>query len=396
MHAEQSAFPHSTRSIFTRDFVLAFLAFFAFLFAFFALVPTLPIYFARLRATESQIGILVGIYSFSSLASRLIAGGALLRCTEKRMMIAAALLFAASFLACMIVRPFWPFLVVRVFQGIAYAFFDTATFALIIKITPLPYRGRALSYFLLASGIATIIGPSFGMFLVNLSGFTTLFVLCALLSLCASFFPGILKGKVIAVPDTDASDHTTLFVEKKIVVPAISAFFYYFASGSVMAFFSLFAMQRGMKNPGYFFSAAAVTTVACRVVGAKIMDAWSKEKTILAFTATSMVALVLLSFSRTVPLFIFVGLLWGVGVAFIFPATMAYAFDYAGSSDGTAVGTFRILTDLGQAVGPMAMGAVIPFTSYPTMFLCLAFICLVNICYFQFFVRKRRKAMRTA
>jgi predicted MFS family arabinose efflux permease len=82
-------------------------------------------------------------------------------------------------------------------------------------------------------------------------------------------------------------------------------------------------------------------------------------------------------------------------VAFIFPTTIAYSFDYADSSGGTAVGTFRVLTDLGQAAGPMVMGLIIPTAGYPAMFLCLAIICLINLCYFQFFVRKRRRMRRT-
>jgi predicted MFS family arabinose efflux permease len=394
MDNQESASSQSARTIVTRNFVLAFLGFFAFLFAYFVLVPTLPLYFAQLGSREGEIGILVGIYSVSSLASRLLAGVALLRYPEKRVMVVAALIFAVSFVACITLRPFWPFLALRLIQGAAYAFFDTALFAMIVKITPLPYRGRTLSYLLLAPAIATVLAPSFGVFLANLSGFTVLFLVCMGLSLFASLSSAILKGGRITAHDAGADGRRALLVETKIIVPALSAFFYYFVLGTVMAFFSLYGMQWGMKNPGYFFSAAAFMTIAGRFVGGRILDTWGKERIIVTFTITSMIAMVLLSFSRTLPMFIFVGLLWGTGVAFIFPVTIAYAFDYAGTSGGTAVSTFRILTDLGQAAGPMVMGLLIPFTGYPAMFLCLAVICLVNLCYFQFFVR-RKGASRT-
>jgi hypothetical protein len=49
-----------------------------------------------------------------------------------------------------------------------------------------------------------------------------------------------------------------------------------------------------------------------------------------------------------------------------------------------------------MAVGPMVMGAVLPVTGYPAMFFFLAVICLINVCYFQFFVRKRRATMAAA
>ena len=109
-----------------------------------------------------------------------------------------------------------------------------------------------------------------------------------------------------------------------------------------------------------------------------------------------MVAMVILSFSRTLPLFIVVGMIWGAGSAFFFPTAMAYALEYAGSSDGTAVGTFRAVSDLGLALGPVIMGIIIPLTGYRTMFLCLALISLINLCYFQFYVRKRGNEYRAS
>ena len=395
MQNEGNISKQTARNLFTRDFVLGFLAYFTYLFACFALIPTLPVYLARLGSNEREIGVLVGIFSVSSLVSRLLAGGALTRYSEKSVMIFAALLFAITFPACIIFRPFWPFFVVRLFQGVAYACFDTAVFALIVKVTPLAYRGRALGYFMLAPGLATVMAPSFGMFFVNQFSFAILFLICTGMSLCSLLFSGTLKGLEIVKPDTGTPTHNTFFLERKIVVPAMSAFFYNFVLGSITAFFSLYAIQCGMKNPGYFFSASALMVIAGRALGGKILDTWSKEKIILTFTFTSMVAMVILSFSRTLPMFIFVGLLWGTGVAFIFPVSMAYALDYAGSSRGTALGTFRALMDFGMALGPMIMGLIIPIAGYRIMFLCLAIICLINLCYFQFYVRKRGSILLT-
>jgi MFS family permease len=104
--------------------------------------------------------------------------------------------------------------------------------------------------------------------------------------------------------------------------------------------------------------------------------------------------MIILSFSRTLPMFIFVGMLWGIGSAFFFPASMAYALEYAGSSDGTAVGTYQASLDMGLALGPVVMGIIVPLTGYRIMFLGLAVICLINMSYFQFYVRKRGKTSR--
>jgi len=45
---------------------------------------------------------------------------------------------------------------------------------------------------------------------------------------------------------------------------------------------------------------------------------------------------------------------------------------------------------LGIFMGPVVMGVVIQFTSYPTMFLCLSLIGMISLIYFQFFVRDKK------
>jgi hypothetical protein len=52
--------------------------------------------------------------------------------------------------------------------------------------------------------------------------------------------------------------------------------------------------------------------------------------------------------------------------------------------------------DLGMALGPVIMGLIVPFTGYPAGFLCLALICLINLFYFQFYVRRRNNYYMTS
>jgi MFS family permease len=179
-----------------------------------------------------------------------------------------------------------------------------------------------------------------------------------------------------------------------IVKPAISGFLHNFVWGSVTAFLPLYAIQCGVLNPGHFFLAISVMMITCRAMGGRVVDAYIKEKIILACIITSIGAVIILSFSHTLLMFVIAGLIWGVGGAFIFPTSMAYALEYAGSSSGPSIGTFRALMDFGLTVGPMIMGAMIPLIGYRIMFLCLALICFINLNYFQFYVRRKGKSIQ--
>ena len=374
--------------ILTRDFILCFFAYFAFSFVFNILIPTLPIYLSRLGSNEVEIGILIGSFAVSSLVLRPFVGKALLKIPEKTFMIAGALLFAFTSLAYLFVSPFWPFLMVRVFQGIGYAFFNTASFTLIANISSEAHRGQSFSYFYLAFNVSSALAPPLGMFLINHFGFTLLFLVCIGLSLCSLFIANKL-GRREVTPLENSSVEDGFLLSRKALPPSIIGFFPFFIWGALAAFFPLYAINHGVANPGLFFTAIAIMIILCRALGGKILDLYSRERIILPCITTYIISMVILAFSKTLPMFILVAVIYGIGPAFLTPALVAYALDRAGSSPGPAMGTFQAITDLGMSLGPVIMGIIVHATSYPIMFLCLALTGIINLNYFYFFVRKK-------
>ena len=186
----------ATQKILTRDFILCFAAAqFTFTSVFHILIPTLPIYLSRLGSTEVEIGVLIGSLSVSSLILRPFVGRGLAKIPERHFMIAGASCLAS--VAYLFARPFWPFLVVRIFQGIGLAFFYTASSTFIANISPEAHRGQSLSYFYLAFNISFALAPTFGMFLINAFSFNVLFLLCLGISLGSLFLTTRLRKRQI-------------------------------------------------------------------------------------------------------------------------------------------------------------------------------------------------------
>lgn len=374
--------------IFTRDFCLLSLTQFAFTSVFHILLPTLPIYLSRLGSTEKEIGILIGIFSFSSLVLRPFIGKALLKIHEKTFMIAGALLFALTSVAYLFAPPFWPLLIVRIFQGVGFAFFQTAAMTLIANISSEAHRGRSLSYFYLAINLSGALVPPLGMFLINHFSFALLFWICFSLSLGSLFITHRLGGRQIT-PLPDSTQEGSFLVSRKALSPSIIGSFSLFIWGALTAFFPLYAVDQGVANPGLFFTTMAMMLILGRALGGKLLDLYSRERIILPCLTTYIISMVILAFSKTLPMFILVAMIWGIGHAFLMPSLVAYALERVGSSPGPAMGTFTAITDLGVSLGPVIMGLVIHTSGYPIMFLCLAFTGVINLCYFYFFVRKR-------
>jgi MFS family permease len=381
-----------TQKILTRDFVLSFFAQFTFSSVFSILIPTMPIYLSRAGAKEAEIGVLVGALSVSSLVLRPFVGRALLKIPERGFMIIGALLYTFSSIAYLFASPFWPLLVVRVIQGIGMAFFSTAAFTLVANITPESHRGQIISYFYLSINFAFALAPYFGMLLINRFNFPfnfkLLFLVCTGLSVCCLFITLKLSKKPVA-PLANPSSQKQPFLSREALPPSIIALLVTITWGALTTFFPLYALSHGVTNPGLFFAAFAITLILARSFGGKIFDIYDREKVLLPCLFNLIISMILLAFSTTLPMFILVAVIWGMGTAFIYPTLLAYTIDRAGSSRGPAMGTFTALTDLGAGMGSVIMGIILQLTSYPMMFICLALTGIINFLYFYFFVRKK-------
>jgi MFS family permease len=341
-----------------------------------------------LGSEETEIGVLIGVFFVSSLVLRPFVGKALLRIPEKKFMIAGALLFALTSLAFLLAPPFWPFFIVRVFQGIGLAFFHTASFTLIANISPEAHRGQSLSYFFLAPNISLALIPSLGMFLIDHFDFSFLFWVCLAISLCSLFITSKLERREVTALK-DSYTENDVFLSWEAVPPSIIAFFNFTAWGALTAFFPLYALIHGVANSGLFFTAIAVMVFLSRAFAGRILDLYNRDRVIPSLLAMSVISMIILAFSKNLSMFILVGVIWGIGSGLLTPAVMVYALDRAGSSKGPAVGTYTLLSDLGLGLGPVIMGIVIRLSSYPIMFLCLAMTGVINLIYFYFFMRQK-------
>jgi MFS family permease len=373
------------RKILSREFILCFFAQFAFTSVFHILVPTIPIYLSRSGSTEVEIGILIGALGISSLVLRPIIGKKLLKIREKKFMLAGAILFAITSIAYIFAPPFWPFLFVRVFQGIGSAFFFTASIVFITNVTPGAYRGQSLGYFFLSFNISMALAPLIGMFLINQFSFDVLFSVCTALSLCSLWIASRLSQKELN-PVGDLTTETGSSFGFKTLSPILLYFMVHMIWGALIAFFPLHALNHGVTNPGLFFTAYASVMISGRVFGGRIFDIHRREKVILPCIIAFILAMTLLAFSESLEMFILVAVIAATGHAFLVPSLFAYVLDLVGSSRGPAIGWLTAMGDLGIGLGPMIMGVILRLTSFPTMFLSLALTGLLGFVYFYLFV----------
>ena len=368
------------RAILSRNFVLTFLVHFLFAVVVSSLLPTLPLYFAGLKFNNTEIGILIGAFGIASLLLRPISGVALQRYAYKCVIAWGCGSLALTIIALLLVKSFWLLFLIRVFQGAAFALVTTASFALIVDITPPEKRGQSLSYFLLSANIAMVAAPSLGMFLVNRFSFNTLFLTLLLISIIALITIWPLRADGSHEPTEPISKVNSLICQPAIPSSLVSLG-QQLGWGAISAFFPLYAVQKGIADPGLFFGAMAAAMLVCRIFGSNLINHYHPRKLIVTLLTGTIVGVVLLAYSATLVMFILVGLILGAANAFMMPTLMDYAVRRAGSSSNAAVATFMGLSDLGMALGPVIMGVVANSFGYSTMFVCVAVTSVLNLLY---------------
>ncbi len=377
-----------TEKSLNRDFVLSFFAQLVFSSVFCILVPTLPIYLSKFQATESEIGFLIGIFSVSSLILRPIVGRGLLTIAEKKFMIGGALIYAVSCIAYLVAPPFWPLFIVRLFQGIGMALFSTASFTLAANIIPQERRGQLMSYFSLSTNLSWALGPLMGMLIINHFNFDTLFLVCAVLSLSTLYISTRFKSREM-IPAEDRRSNFSSFLNREALPASLIAFLLNVIWGTLVAFFPLYALRHGVLNPGIFFLFLALTISSGRILGSKLIDRFGHKRIIVPCLIIIIMAIAMLSYSTTIAMFILSAVILGTGWALIYPSLLVHAIENAGSARGPGMGTFTALADLGAGIGPMIMGVILEWTSYPTMYLSLILGAIMGILYFHYMAARK-------
>src|SRR5690625_3972072 len=153
--------------IWTRDFVLiCFANFFIFL-GFQMTLPTLPLFVKALGGSDQSIGLIVGIFTFSALIIRPYVGNALESKGRRFVYMIGLALFVLYVGSFAFVTSIIFLIVIRIIQGIGWAFSTTASGTVATDIVPPQLRGEGLGYFGMSGNLALALGPTLGLALLD-------------------------------------------------------------------------------------------------------------------------------------------------------------------------------------------------------------------------------------
>lgn len=353
----------------SRDFVLACAANFAFFGSMHYLLPALPLYVLGLGGQESDVGLIMGTFTVTAVLIRPFVGSAVDHWGRKPFLLLGALIFALASFAYSFVTSVPLLYLVRAFHGAGIACFTTAAGAYIADIVPAARRGVALGLYGTFSNVAMSIGPFLGGMQMRAYGLATLFATSAASGLASLAVISLVREPARRPAHGSGPAQRSALVSRPALLPSFVMFSLSFTYGAVLSFLPLMAAARHIANYELFFTVFALGLIAVRAVAGEVSDRIGRGTVVVPGLLAAATATLIVARADSLPVLLMAAGLYGLGFGSANPALMALTVDRAGTAGrGAGIATFGAAFDLGIGAGSMALGYLLTFTDYATMY----------------------------
>jgi len=375
--------------LWTKDFLLIFIANLLVFISFYCLLPTLPLFVTDYLGSDvSAVGYIFGFFALAAVIARPLAGFAVDTTGRKTVLFISLFLLAAAIAIYNFATTLLLLFIMRMIHGLCWGFATTAAGTAATDIVPAERRGEGIGYYGLSNTFAMAAGPVLGLAIVNYAGFTVLFTGSSLLAAAALVCVFAITYKETAATRTHKPVEIGLYTlfETRVLIYAVITFFIAILYSSILSFVTLLGKELGITNPGSYFLAYASTLILSRPYAGKALDS-SGPKTIMAigFAALAL-SFSLLFFTSSYTGFVSSGLCLGVGFGIVQPTILALAINRVEPlRRGAANGTIFTAFDLGVGLGSILLGLLSEYAGLATIYLICALLVIIPL--FLFYSR---------
>jgi len=369
------------RSLYDRDYLLLNAS--NFMYSLYATVFIfLPPFLYSLNVREGEIGLIMATGTLVSVALKPINGFFVDRGGRTAFLVSGALLASASTIPWLFVTERGAHLfAIRIFQGAAYSFFATASYAYIAAVAPADRRGEALGVFGLSFFLPTAIGGWLGEWVIGWAGFHGLFLSATIIAFLSGIFPLGMREPGVASRLSPSS--LLEFLTRPYFIPNSAGFLFGMAFGSLFTFLPVFLMIRKISSLGVFLFVYALSVIGTRTFARKLADRMPRERLCLVSLLLLGAGILAVPFIAGPAGLAIVAMVSGTGHGFLFPSLAALILDRAGKEKGgMAMAMFTGAFDMGLVIGAAAFGFVAEHMGYSAMFFSAAGITSAGALFF--------------
>lgn len=395
--------PLSEQRLWTRDYLLGFVVLLGVYIVFVSLMTFMALYAAeQFNANDTAAGFAASAFVIGAGLVRLVIGKYLDFIGRKRVLI----ITLSMFVVCSLLYPsaghFSLLILLRFIQGTAFGVITTAITSTILDLIPVSRRSEGLGYFSLTATLGMAIGPWSAVVISESAsdawvfGFTAL---CAAVALIA-VIPMRIKEHAVT---QDAYDQRwrirgSDLLDGNVLPVAVVALIASIGYSLIMTFLPPYLVGRGMSEAAsLFFLVLAVSMLAVRLFAGRTQDRYGDNAIIPGALIALALALAILAFADSVWHVALAAVVGGIGQGAAIPSLQAAGIHRTTANRiPIATSTHYLALDSGIAIGPVALGFIIPLAGYPGLYLTGAGIVLAGVVVYWFTHGRRASRPHTA
>ncbi len=385
------------RSLWSSNFLCLFLVNVLISFSFYTIASILSEYLVKIGISISMAGVIVGMFSITSLVCRPLCGVLADRFYNVKLICISCILQAVGLFGFAFAKSTGLIAVFRILNGIGFAISATVTVSYAASFIPEERTAEGLGYFGLAVVFSSAVAPGVGIFLRDAVGMQATF-LCAggmlivalmLLLLChlPETEPVHIAARSIRFGD--------IFYRKALPYTVLGACFS-FMNGIISTYIVLFSSALGVGGISAYFTTYALLLFVIRPVLGKVMDKKGIAFTVIPGIALTAVSMLILAAGKSVEIIMLSAVVRALGQGAAHPSLQAECIRTAGKEHrGVATSTYSLGGDVGQGIGPILGGILLEYQSglpgYRILFLICAILMVIAEGYFLILYRVNGK-----
>jgi predicted MFS family arabinose efflux permease len=350
--------------------------------AFFALLPTLPIYLLEnLKMSHSSVGLVIAAFSVSVILVRPIAGYLVDNYHRFGLLIISLFLITVGYGIYPLTSSVLGMLLIRFMHGAMFGICTSSSATIVADIVPPSRIGEGIGMYALSIPAGMTIGPMFGLELLKNQGPNGMFLALIGISLLAVL--GAFCARIPSKPLTTRRFSLPNLFHRKAFPISFSMFFIMIAYGAIIIFVGIYAEQRGFPNVATFFLCLSAAIFLTRLFAGRLFDRGHIFHLILVGLVLTAVGVLWLGYAGNPIQFLMAGVINGFGFGILMPTCQAAINNMVRSSErGAANSTYLFSFDLGIGVGSLIIGFLFDKVSLGQIYRYSTIFILISTCVF--------------
>lgn len=382
------------------------------------LVVTLPVYIAECGGNDAEVGLSVGVFTFSALLMRAVSGWMLDRFGRRVVfsaglvvMILIALLYGAVVSVGLIIA-------VRILHAVGWGMSSTASNTIAADSLPTARFAEGMGYFALSNSLGMAAGPALGLLILARTGFRGMFAFAAAtagVALLLTFFTTMRSARDLqasrsmnAGTDRAGGDPLTegktgtdsgspgpfhSMINRDALFPAITILLISTSYGALTGFVALYGAERSIGNSGIYFAVYAISMLLTRPFAGRLTDRRGTAFVVWPGMLLTFLGMLCLGAAQGLTFFLISAVLYGTGMGICMSSLEALAVaSVPPERRGSATATFMIGFDGGIGIGSVIAGLLASAAGYGAMYMIISvFIVFSGIWFFAGHRRSNKK-----